>query len=124
MLPITGFSRYKVEGPGAREWIDGLTCSRLPKPGKISLAYFADNRGRIVTEMSVMVHSDEEVGFITAATAQWHDFEYLARQAPEGIKITDNTLEAECLLVTGPKSREALASITEGHDLSAPRFRP
>jgi len=119
MLPITGFSRIKVAGPGAKDWVDGLTASRLPSPGRVSLAYFADARGRIVTEMSVMVHSDDEVGLITAAGAQWHDFEYLWRQAPDGITITDHTTEAECLLVTGPKARDVLAPITEGHDLSA-----
>ncbi|MEL6959348.1 MAG: FAD-dependent oxidoreductase [Pseudomonadota bacterium] len=120
MLPITGFSRIKIEGPGAKDFVDSLTASRLPKPGRVSLAYFPDSRGKILTETSVMVHSDEEVGLITAATAQWHDFEIFWRQAPEGISVTDHTTEVETLLVTGPKARDMLAPITEGHDLSAP----
>lgn len=120
MLPITGFSRYKIEGPGAKDFVDGLTASRLPKPGRVSLAYFPDARGRILTETSVMVHSDDDVGLITAATAQWHDFEIFSRQAPDGISVTDHTKEAECLLVTGPKARDILASLVEGHNLSAP----
>ena len=120
MLAISGFSRYLVTGPGAREWVDSLTASRLPKPGRISLAYFGDSRGRILTEMSVMVHSEEEVGFITAATAQWHDYELLKHQAPEGITVSEHSDVAECLLVTGPKSREILEPLTEGHDLNAP----
>ncbi|MEM6387100.1 MAG: FAD-dependent oxidoreductase [Pseudomonadota bacterium] len=119
ILPITGFTRLKVTGPGARDYVDSLTASRLPKPGRVSLAYFADGRGRIVTEMSVMVHSDDEVGVITAATAQWHDAELLSRNAPEGIVVSDRTDEAECMLVTGPKSREILAGLVDGHDLSA-----
>lgn len=119
ILAITGFSRYSVTGEGARDFVDSLTASRLPKPGRISLAYFPDNRGRILTEMSVMAWSEEEVGLITAATAQWHDMEILTRQAPEGITITDNTKEMECLLVTGPNARKILEPITEGHDLSA-----
>ncbi|SLN35830.1 GcvT family protein [Pseudooctadecabacter jejudonensis] len=119
MLPITGFSRYKIEGPGAKDFVDSLTASRLPKPGRVSLAYFPDSRGRILTETSVMVHSDDEVGLITAATAQWHDYEIFWRQAPEGITVTDHTTEVETLLVTGPKARDMLAPITEGHDLSA-----
>ena len=120
MLPITGFSRFKVEGPGAKDWVDSLTCSRLPKPGRVGLAYFPDAKGRIVTEMSSMVHSDDDVGLITAATAQWHDFEWLAHKAPDGIRVTDHTKEVECLLVTGPKARDVLAPLTTGHDLSAP----
>ena len=120
MLPITGFSRIHVHGTGARAWVDSLTVSKLPKPGRITLAYFADTRGRVVTEMSVMVHSDDEVGFITAAFAEWHDYEFLKRQAPEGIAVDLHTEAAECLLVTGPKAREILAPLTNGHDLSKP----
>ena len=120
ILAIPGFSRYHVIGPGARDWVDSLTASRLPAPGRISLAYFPDSRGKILTEMSVMAWSDEEVGLITAATAQWHDFELLKRQAPDGISVTDNTEAMECLLVTGPTARDILAPLTKGHDLSAP----
>ena len=120
ILPITGFTRLKVEGPGARDWIDSLTASRLPGPGRVGLIYFPDDRGRIVTEMSVMVHGPDEVGLITAATAQWHDQEFLWRQAPNGITVTDHTKDVECLLVTGPQARDILASLTEGHDLSKP----
>lgn len=119
ILPITGFSRLKVEGPGARAFVDGLTASRLPKPGRIGLAYFPDARGRIVTECSVMVHGDDDVGLITAAAAQWHDAEIFSRQAPEGITVTDHTKDVECLLVTGPKARDILGPLTD-HDLTLP----
>ena len=113
ILPITGFSRLSVEGEGARDWVDGLTASRLPSVGRVGLAYFADKRGRIVTEMSVIPRSDDVMWLITAATAQWHDGEFLSRQAPEGITVHDRTKKYECLLVTGPKSREILAGISD-----------
>lgn len=119
ILPITGFSRLKVEGPGARAFVDGLTASRLPKPGRIGLAYFPDARGRIVTECSVMVHGDDDVGLITAAAAQWHDAEIFSRQAPEGITVTDHSKDVDCLLVTGPKARDILGPLTD-HDLTLP----
>ena len=117
VLAITGFTRLKVEGPGAREFVDGLTASRLPNDGRIGLIYFANDRGRIVTEMSCMVHGDDDVGLITAATAQWHDAEHLWRNAPDGITVTDHTKEVECLLLTGPKARDILDPLTNG-DLS------
>ncbi|MGV6848245.1 MAG: GcvT family protein [Marinibacterium sp.] len=119
VLAITGFTRLKVEGPGAKDFVDGLTASRLPGPGRVGLAYFADDRGRIVTEMSCIAHGDDEVGLITAAAAQWHDAEWLSRRAPAGINVTDHTTSAECLLVTGPAARDILAPLTD-HDLSAP----
>ncbi|WP_323765602.1 FAD-dependent oxidoreductase [Marinovum sp.] len=120
ILAISGFTRLKVEGPGAKDFVDGLTASRLPKEGRIGLVYFPDTRGRIVTEMSAMVHGPDEIGLITAATAQWHDAEHLSRQAPEGITVTDHSDKVECLLVTGPKARDILAPLAQGHDLSKP----
>ncbi|HET7409894.1 MAG TPA: FAD-dependent oxidoreductase, partial [Paracoccaceae bacterium] len=119
IIAIPGFTRIKIEGPGARAFIDGLTASALPRPGRIGLAYFADERGRIVTECSVMVHSDEDIGLITAAAAEWHDAELFQRQAPEGITVSEHTEAVECLLVTGPKAREVLGPLTDG-DLSLP----
>ncbi|MEL7114686.1 MAG: FAD-dependent oxidoreductase, partial [Pseudomonadota bacterium] len=119
VLPITGFSRLAVEGPGARNWIDTITCSRLPSVGRVGLAYFPDDRGRIVTEMSVIPRDDDTMWLITAAGAQWHDGELLSRQAPEGITIHDRTKKYECLLVTGPTARDVLAPLTDG-DLSLP----
>ena len=120
MLPITGFTRLKIEGPGARDFVDGLTASALPKPGRVGLAYFPDSRGRILTETSVMVHGPDDVGLITAAVAQWHDAEIFSRQAPDGITVKDHSDAVECLLVTGPKARDILAPLVEGHDLSLP----
>lgn len=119
MIAISGFSRYLIEGVGARKWLEGLSVSRLPKIGRAGLLYFADDKGRIVTEMSAMPFSDNEIGLITAGAAEWHDYEWLASHAPEGIKISNNSKAMECILVTGPKSRELLAPLTD-HDLSAP----
>ncbi|MEM9733122.1 MAG: FAD-dependent oxidoreductase [Pseudomonadota bacterium] len=114
MLPITGFSRYSIKGEGARAWLDTLTASRLPSVGRVGLAYFADAKGRILTEMSVIPHADDHIWVITAAMAQWHDAEWLRAHAPDGITITDLTEDYECLLVTGPKARDMLTPLTDG----------
>ena len=119
VLAISGFTRLKVEGPGARDFVDGLTASRLPGPGRIGLVYFPDTRGRIVTEMSAMVQGPEEVTLITAGVAQWHDAEWLTRHAPEGIAVSDHSDQMECLLVTGPKARDILGPLTDA-DLTLP----
>jgi dimethylglycine dehydrogenase len=119
VIAISGFTGLRVTGPGARRFVDGLSCSRLPKPGRIGLAYFPDHRGRVLTEMSVLVEDDDAVGFITAGVAQWHDAEIFRRQAPEGITVTDYSDVVECLLLTGPEARDILAPLTNA-DLSMP----
>ena len=121
VLDLPGFSRYRLLGPGAAEWLDGLTASRLPKVGRIGLLYFADSRGRVVTEMSAMRIAEDFFFLITAAAAQWHDWELLQRQLPAeaGFDLRDVTAEFSCQIVTGPQSRDLLAGLTDA-DLSQP----
>ena len=119
VIAISGFTRLAVEGPGARAHVDSLTCSRLPNPGRVGLAYFSDERGRILTEMSVIPQSDEAIWLITAAVAQWHDRDVLLQNLPEGVEVHDRSDKYECLLVTGPKARDILAPLTDG-DLGKP----
>ena len=117
VLDLPGFSRFALNGPGAAEWLRGMITGGLPKVGRINLAYFADERGRILTEMSVLRHAEDGFVLITAASAQWHDFELLKRNLPDGLELIDCTVDMSTLIVTGPKSREILADLTDA-DLS------
>lgn len=119
VLDLPGFTRLRLKGPGARAHLDRLTCSRLPAPGRTGLLYFPDSRGRILTEMTVLPFSDDDVGVITAAVAQWHDAEVLRAGLPEGVTIEDWSERIHCFVVTGPKARELLAPMTEA-DLALP----
>ncbi|KQZ19189.1 dimethylglycine dehydrogenase [Mesorhizobium sp. Root552] len=113
ILDLPGFSRFELEGPGAAEWLSTQITGSVPKPGRIGLAYFADDKGRIVTEMSVMRHSEDAMTLITAAVAQLHDFEWLKRHMPDDapFTLTDRTEEYSTQILSGPKSREILADV-------------
>ncbi|MEM9147371.1 MAG: FAD-dependent oxidoreductase [Pseudomonadota bacterium] len=113
VLDLPGFSRYALEGEGAAEWLRGQITGALPKVGRMALGYFADTRGRIVTEMSVMRHGEDRFTLITAAAAQDHDFEWLAKSLPAALTLTDQTEVFSTLIVTGPKSRDVLSGIAE-----------
>jgi dimethylglycine dehydrogenase len=56
---------------------------------------------------------------ITAAAAQWHDRDILLKDLPEGLTLTDHTTEYSTLIVTGPKSRELFARLSDA-DLTLP----
>ena len=119
VLDLPGFSRFKVQGPGADEWLRGLTCGALCKIGRLGLVYFADSRGRIVTEMSLTRIAEDNYVLVTAATAQWHDREWLERHMPADAQFTieDHTAEMSTLIVTGPTSRDVIGQICDA-DLS------
>jgi dimethylglycine dehydrogenase len=119
ILDLPGFSRFRVKGEGATAWLSTLTTGKLPKPGRIGLAYFADDKGRIVTEMSVMMLAEDFFFLITAATAQWHDLEWLQKHLPKDAAFTiDDVTDAfSCQILSGPSSRAILADVSDA-DLS------
>ena len=121
ILDLPGFSRYRVEGKGARQWLNGIITGNVPKPGRIGLGYFADAEGRIVTEMSIMALAEGFFFLITAAAAQWHDLEWLTKHLPanSSIDIRDVTTDFSCQILTGPKSRAILSEISDA-DLAKP----
>jgi dimethylglycine dehydrogenase len=119
VLDLAGFSRFDLSGPGAAEWLRGMITGALPKIERMNLGYFTDTRGRIVTEMSILRHAEDLFTLITAATAQWHDFEHLQKHLAPGLSLTDHSKEYSTLIVTGPKSRDLFATIAKA-DLTAP----
>ena len=66
----------------------GLIVGALPKISRMNLGYFSDKKGRIVTEMSLMRHEEDNFTLITAAAAQWHDFELLEFAMGSGKVLT------------------------------------
>ena len=120
VLDLPGFSRFALSGAGLAEWLRGQIAGALPKTGRLNLAYFPDHRGRIVTEMSILRHEEDSFTLITAASAQWHDYELLKRRLPQGLSLTDLTRERSTLIVTGPQSRALFETIGTEADLSLP----
>lgn len=119
VIDLCGFSRFTLSGTGAAAWLEVQLAGPLPKIGRIGLSYFADTRGRILTEMSVMRLAEDEFTLITAAVAQWHDFELLQRRLPTGLSLVDHTKDFGTLVVNGPQTRALLAPLTDA-DLLQP----
>ena len=121
ILDLPGFSRFQVRGPGGSQWLRSLVTGALPRVGRVGLVYFADERGRIVTEMSVTRLGEDEMLLITAAAAQWHDRDWLESHLPAGsaIAIEDRTEDFACQILSGPRSREILGKVSDA-DLDRP----
>ncbi|WP_322867221.1 FAD-dependent oxidoreductase [Aquicoccus sp. G2-2] len=120
VLDLPGFSRFNLSGDGAAEFLRSQIAGALPKVGRMNLMYFADPRGRILTEMSCLRHDEDFFTLITAAAAQWHDFELLKNRQPDGLTLTDHSADYGTLIVTGPKARTLFEAIGTEADLSLP----
>jgi dimethylglycine dehydrogenase len=119
ILDLPGFSRFRLQGPGAADWLATRVTGRVPRPGRLGLGYFADDHGRIVTEMSILTLGPDDLLLITAAAAEWHDLEWLRHNAPAALTIDNETEAWSCQILTGPASRAILAALTDA-DLALP----
>ena len=121
VLDLPGFSRFKVEGLGASEFLLSKISGNLPAIDRMNLAYFPDERGRVLTEMSIMRHDLNKFTLITAGAAQWHDYEILKSgiNKNQNVEVSDITNNWTCLIVTGPKSRTLINRISNA-DLTLP----
>ncbi len=123
VLDLPGFSRFMVEGPGAENWLDRLACTRLPRPGRIALAYMLNDQGGIVSECTITRLAADRFYLVSAAAAEWHDEDWLRARLPDDDSVTLGCHHGRtgALVVAGPKAREVLAALTEA-DLSNEAF--
>lgn len=119
VLDLPGFARFTIERNGASEWLASKIAGSLPKIGRMNLGYFATDKGRVLTEMSILRHAEDSFTLISAATAQWHDFEVLKSNLPSSLDLTDISDHFSTLIVSGPKSREIFGKISNA-DLNLP----
>lgn len=119
VLDLPGFARFNLTGDGASEWLASSIAGSLPKIGRMNLGYFPTDKGRVLTEMSILRHGENSFTLITAATAQWHDYEVLKSDLPSNLNLADLTDQYSTLIVSGPKSRELFGKISNA-DLNLP----
>jgi dimethylglycine dehydrogenase len=119
ILDLPGFSRFRLTGAGLADWLSRQVTGRVPPPGRLGLGYFADDKGRIVTEMSLIRLAEDEALLITAATAQAHDREWLLKHLDPGLTLQDETDAWSCQILTGPAARRVLSDVAEA-DLAKP----
>ena len=112
-----------VEGPGAEAFLDRLVCSRLPRLGRIGLAYALNERGGIVSEFTITRLAPDRFYLASAAAAEWHDDDLLRSRLPAGgpVRIEDLSARLGTLVLAGPRARDVLARIASA-DLSNEAF--
>ena len=123
ILDLPGFSKFAVEGPGAAAWLDRLTCSKLPRIGRISLAYMLNERGGVVSEYTITRFGENRFYLISAAAGEWHDEDWLRQRLPDDGSVTLNCRHGRrgTLVLAGPRSRDVLSRVTDA-DLSNEAF--
>ncbi|MFM7536996.1 MAG: FAD-dependent oxidoreductase [Acidimicrobiales bacterium] len=120
---ISNFAKYRVSGPAAADWLQGLFTNTLPRLGRIMLTPMLNPAGRIVGEFSVARTGPEEFHIFGSQAAEVHHSRWFLAHLP-----TDGSVRFEVLglslvglSIAGPHARAVLQSVTDT-DLSTATF--
>jgi len=125
VLDLTGFAKYDISGSSAEVFLNRVCANRAPrKIGGISLTHLLSQGGRIQGEMTVTRLADDRFYALSAAGAELRDQDWLtqSRLPGEAVQIENLTEQRGVLVVSGPRSRQLLESLTDA-DLSNSAFR-
>ena len=112
LLDIASFSRYEVTGPEAQSWLDWMTVSRLPKPGRARLAPMLSKTGNLKGDLTIINWGDGSFWIEGSYyLRQWH-MRWFADHAREGVGVRDISDEMIGFSLSGPKARELLSRAT------------
>jgi len=125
IMEVNGFNRFELTGEGVLDWLDGITCSRVPrKSGKVGLAYLLNHDGNIKGEATLATMGDDRVWYGSAAAAECHDMDWLTELLPAdgSVRIESLTNSHTILVVAGPRSRDVLTRSAPDTDWSVEAF--
>ena len=123
VIDLSAFSKFDVTGADAEEFLDRVLANRVPQIGRVTLAHALTELGGIESEFTVTRFDSDRFYLLSAAVARIHDFDWLVqhRREQERVDIVDVTEDYCTLLVTGPRSRDLLANLTDT-DLGSSEF--
>jgi dimethylglycine dehydrogenase len=110
---LTSFAKFEVEGPDAERYLARVTCGRIPRIGRVSLGHALSPGGRILSEFTLARLSEDRFYLTSAITGRVHDGDWLQKSVcGDDVSVRDVTDDVGMLLVTGPRARDLLATLT------------
>ncbi len=116
LLDLTAFSKIEVAGRDAAALLDRVSANALPgRDGQVRLAHLLTPAGNFESEITVTRLAADRYYLGSAIAGERKDLDWLTsnRRPDEQVTITNLTPEWGFLTLSGPRSREILAEITD-----------
>ena len=128
LIELSAFSKFEVEGPGARAFLDGLVANVIPKRlGGITLAHALNPSGSIRSEFTISRMADglwgERFCLISSGAAHDYDLDFLQKKLPRdgSVFLKDTTTQYGVFVLAGPDARKVLEKLADA-DVSNEAF--
>ena len=112
LMEISGFGKYEISGPGTADWLDRLLASRLPKPGRMTLAPMLNPRGTIMGDFSLARLAPERFLMVGSGAAEIFHMRWFERQGiPSTVQLRPMAGTLTGFMIAGPQARTLLARL-------------
>jgi dimethylglycine dehydrogenase len=124
MMEISGFCKFGVTGPGARDWLDKMLACKIPNPGRMTLAPMLKNDGKLIGDLSIACVKEGDFFLAGSGMAEVYYRRWFENHMPDDGSVVLDTigLGLTGLSIAGPNARKVLEKITHA-DVSAQGFR-
>ncbi|MBF9033582.1 FAD-dependent oxidoreductase [Rhodobacterales bacterium HKCCE2091] len=119
IMEVSGYSKFRVTGPGARGWLDTMLACRIPAPGRMALAPMLKADGKVQGDLTVACLPGDEFLLFGSGAAEVFYARWFEAHLPEtGVDFEVVGLNLCGLAISGPNAR-ALLSRVVAEDLDA-----
>ena len=142
LYETSGFAKFEVTGPGARDWLDHLMTNAIPRNGRLALTPMLNHQAKVIGDLTVgalpgaglgatgVAGDDVESGaderfviFGSGVAERYYERWFTAHLPPDG-SVRYRTLGRGLggLSIAGPRARDVLSVLVDT-DVSAEAFR-
>ena len=116
LTDLTSFSKFEVTGPDTLKFLERVFANRIPtKVGGVVLSQMLTELGGIEGEATITCLNENHYYLLSAAVAELHDFDWLVQHINTGEDVTVKNVTEDfgVLVLSGPKSRDVLSTLTD-----------
>lgn len=124
LTEVSNFSKYRVTGDGAADYLQGLFTNTMPKVGRIGLTAMLNEHAHVIGEFSVARLGDDDFLLFSSLGATEHHRRWFVRHLSAGSPVRVEVLGQSLvgLSLAGPRARDVLQATTR-FDCSNGNFR-
>ena len=120
---VHNFGKYRVAGPGVREWLNKILAGRIPKTGRVSLNPMLSPKGKVIGDFTVSCLAEDEFQLTASYAAQAIHMRWFEAHLPaNGVELSNISDQRIGFQIAGPFARDLLGRTTP-NDVSSEAFR-
>ena len=118
---LQNFGKYRVTGPGARDWLDWIMAGRVPQPGRLSLTPMLSEKGKLIGDFTISCLGADEFQLTASYGAQSYHMRWFEQHARPDVQVQNVSDTRTGFQIAGPRAREVLAACTRA-DVTTLKF--